>query len=250
MTHEPSEDSAAAAPRGLVIQGIEVQEALGRGDMGVVYKGWDPELERLAAVKMISAEALEDEAFVTRFRREARAASLINHPNVARVYFAGKHEGRGYYVMEYVKGRTLAELLAEHGQITATSCLRHLRQACEGLKAAHEAGVVHRDIKPSNLMLDEEGVLKIVDFGLARRMVGDARVTRAGAFVGKLYPTSHFLIISRGVFSKALGLVELYPYFIPMLLAIPLLTLLSVAGNGTKGFTATLSVASLTSLGS
>jgi serine/threonine-protein kinase len=184
VTSDHSEGSAAAGPQGLVIQGIEIREALGKGGMGVVYKGWDPELERFAAVKMISEEALEDEDFVTRFRREARAASLVNHPNVARVYFAGKHEGRGYYAMEYVEGKTLAELLDEHGQISVASCVRHLRQACEGLRAAHEAGVVHRDIKPSNLMLDQDGVLKIVDFGLARRIVGDARVTRAGAFVG------------------------------------------------------------------
>jgi len=183
VTYEPSRKPSAASP-GLVIHGIEIREALGKGGMGVVYKGWDPELQRFAAVKMISEEALEDEAFVTRFRREARAASLVNHPNVARVYSAGKHEGRGYYVMEYVEGTTLAQLLDRQGQIPVSDCVRYLRQACEGLRAAHQAGVVHRDVKPSNLMLDKQGVLKIVDFGLARRMVGDARVTRAGAFVG------------------------------------------------------------------
>jgi TolB-like protein/predicted Ser/Thr protein kinase len=148
-----------------------LREPLGSGAMGEVWLAEDTRLHRLVALKMLSGKDADDAEAAARLLREARVASSLNHPNVATVYDVGEaeHEGRraGYVAMEYVKGRTLAQVL-EGGRVEAATILPIARQVAEALADAHEHGVVHRDVKPGNVMVTERGVVKVLDFGLAR----------------------------------------------------------------------------------
>ena len=169
---------------GATIDAYIVISLLGKGGMGEVYKARDIRLGRLVALKIVSALYARDEEFAARFDREARAASSLSHPNVAQVYWAGRFEGRPYYAMEFVDGRSLGDVLRAEGRITGRTGLSYLAQTCEGLRAALEKGIIHRDIKPANLMLDGTGQIKIVDFGLARRVAGDATLSRSDSVLG------------------------------------------------------------------
>ena len=148
-----------------------LKERLGSGAMGEVWLAEDTRLHRLVALKMLSRKDADDEVAAARLMREARVASSLSHPNVAVVYDVGETEldGRsaGYVAMEYVQGRTLAELL-EGGRVDPAAILPIARQVAEALGDAHERGVVHRDVKPGNVMLTERGLVKVLDFGLAR----------------------------------------------------------------------------------
>lgn len=169
---------------GAELQGLEVRERIGQGGMGAVYRAWDPQLERFVAIKVIAPREGDDDRFVSRFLREARAACAVQHPSVAQVYSVGTHEGCPFLVMELIDGSTLAELAHEQGRLGGSRSLEYLIQACEGLEAGHRAGVIHRDIKPGNLMVDRSGSLKIVDFGLARRVETDVTLTDENTVVG------------------------------------------------------------------
>ncbi|MFN7942775.1 MAG: serine/threonine-protein kinase [Thermoanaerobaculia bacterium] len=169
---------------GATIDGFRVEALLGRGGMGEVYQAFDPRLARSVALKIVSPLLAQDREFAARFAREARSASAVSHPNIAQIYSSGEYQGRPYYVMERVAGSSLATQLDESGHIGGRRSLELLLQAAEGLRAAAEEGIVHRDIKPGNLMVDGKGRLKIVDFGLARRLAEDIRVTRTEVVVG------------------------------------------------------------------
>ena len=149
----------------------DLRERLGSGAMGEVWLAEDVRLHRLVALKMLSRKDAHDAEAAARLLREARVASSLSHPNVAVVYDVGEveHGGRKacYVAMEYVKGRTLAQLL-EGGRMEAASVLPIARQVAEALSHAHEHGVVHRDVKPGNVMVNERGLVKVLDFGLAR----------------------------------------------------------------------------------
>jgi hypothetical protein len=172
----------AARPQPRRIAGYELVEPLGRGGMGEVWKARDRELDRFVALKLMDTGGRFRDA-EARFRREARAAASISHPNVAQVYAAGLDGGQLYFVMELVAGESLQQRLAGRGLLPVGEAVALLRQAAEGLRAAHEAGVIHRDIKPSNLMVGLGGRLKVVDFGLARRSL-DATLTRPRVALG------------------------------------------------------------------
>jgi len=148
-----------------------LKEPLGSGAMGEVWLAEDTRLHRLVALKMLPTSAAGDNEAAARLVREARVASSLNHPNVAVVYDVGEteHDGRkaAYVAMEYVKGRTLSKVL-EGGRVDAASILPIARQVAEALADAHEHGVVHRDVKPGNVMVNERGLVKVLDFGLAR----------------------------------------------------------------------------------
>lgn len=159
---------------------------LGTGAMSEVYVGRDVRLDKQVAVKVISESLVRRAELVERFEREARAAARLQHPNVATVYFFGTHEGKPFYAMELVRGWSLSDVIEGRIRFTWDQILALSAQACEGLGAAHEAGVVHRDIKPGNLMATEDGTLKIVDFGLAR-LSDDKSLTRSGAMMGTPY---------------------------------------------------------------
>ena len=148
-----------------------LRERLGSGAMGEVWLAEDTRLHRLVALKMLPARTAGDAEAAARLVREARIASSLNHPNVAVVHDVGEteHEGQktAYVAMEYVKGRTLSQLL-EGGRMGVATILPIARQVAEALGDAHEHGVVHRDVKPGNVMVNERGLVKVLDFGLAR----------------------------------------------------------------------------------
>jgi eukaryotic-like serine/threonine-protein kinase len=156
-----------------------VERELGRGGMATVYLAEDEELSRDVAVKVLAEHLAGEEAFRARFVREARLAGRLSHPNVVRVYDAGEADGRPFMVMEYVPGTSLADV----GRLPVSRVVDLGMQACAGLQHAHEAGLVHRDVKPANLLVREDGVLKIADFGIARA-AESTRHTQAGTLLG------------------------------------------------------------------
>jgi serine/threonine protein kinase len=145
---------------------LEVTELLGQGGMGVVYKGRQPFLDRLVAIKVIRPDLQTDDAFQERFLREARTLARLRHPFIVTVFDVHKAEDLYCLVMEYVDGVSLRQLL-EGGSITERDALDFVQQITQALQHAHESGVVHRDIKPENVLVDSLGRLRLVDFGLA-----------------------------------------------------------------------------------
>jgi predicted ATPase len=157
--------SAEATPE---VAGYEVLDLLGRGGMGIVYKARQHSLDRPVALKFLPQECARDPAWLARFRREARTASALNHPHICTIYDTGQSEGRPFLSMELIEGRTLESLIG--GRLAVDELAELFGQAARALAAAHAAGVVHRDVKPANLMVRDDGILKVLDFGLARRL--------------------------------------------------------------------------------
>ena len=145
----------------------QIIEELGRGGMGVVYKAHDTSLDRPVAIKFLAEGQESDERLVLRFFREARNASQLSHEHIAQIHYVDEFEGRPYFVMEYVKGGSLADYLVTHGHCAPKVARRIAFQVAKALAAAAEHGLVHRDIKPGNIMLDERGKVKLTDFGIA-----------------------------------------------------------------------------------
>ncbi|MGH3010078.1 MAG: serine/threonine-protein kinase [Gaiellaceae bacterium] len=161
----------------------EVIRPLGHGAMAVVDLARDVELDRPVALKRLAENLARDEDLRRRFLREARLAARLSHPNVVRVFDIGVDRERPFIAMEYVDGETLAELVARRGRLPADEAAGLALQACAGLAAVHEAGLVHRDVKPQNLLLGRDGVLKLGDFGIALGEEG-TRLTLAGTVLG------------------------------------------------------------------
>jgi serine/threonine protein kinase len=167
----------------------ETGEKLGTGGMSNVYKATDRILERTVAVKILAEHLSDDERFVARFRREALAVAKLIHPNIVQVYDTGKDEGRHYIVMEYVEGRSGAQILQRHGPVEPEIAGEIGIQACAGLDYAHRRGIIHRDVKPGNLMIvggpvgGGEMTVKLTDFGIARA-IEQTRITQVGSVVG------------------------------------------------------------------
>jgi TPR repeat protein/tRNA A-37 threonylcarbamoyl transferase component Bud32 len=164
----------------------EIGEQLGEGGIGQVHAAFDSILQREVALKSLRPELLSDTNFVERFRAEATSLARLNHPNITTIYSLIPEDKNLYMVMELVRGHTLDDVLKErNAPIPAREALAIIAQAADGLAYAHSMGVIHRDIKPSNLMIAENGVLKIMDFGIAR-VRGSQRLTRSGSIVGTL----------------------------------------------------------------
>jgi eukaryotic-like serine/threonine-protein kinase len=167
----------------------ETGERLGSGGMSNVYKATDRILERTVAVKILAEHLSDDERFVARFRREALAVARLIHPNIVQVYDSGVDDGRHYIVMEYVAGRSGAQILQRHGPVDAETAAEVGIQACAGLDYAHRRGIIHRDVKPGNLMITGgpvgpgDLVVKLTDFGIARA-IEQTRITQVGSVVG------------------------------------------------------------------
>ncbi len=157
---------------------------LGRGGMGVVYKAHEESLNRFVALKVLGEHLAEDPSAVQRFVREAQSAARLNHPNIVQIYAISEEGGRPFFAMEFVSGTSLQRLLRSRGKLEIGEACRLTFQAASGLAAAHDLGVIHRDIKPANLMIDERGLLKIADFGLALLADSVSRLTATGMFMG------------------------------------------------------------------
>jgi serine/threonine protein kinase len=164
----------------------EVLDRLGSGGMGAVYLASDPLLGRTVAVKVLRSD---DDELRERFAREARSAASLKHHHIVTIYDIGEDdEGRPFLAMEYIDGESMAELIRRRAQIALHQRLKYIIDLCHGLGHAHRAGIVHRDIKPANLMITSEGVLKVVDFGLARVVESSAAgLTRAGTLLGTVH---------------------------------------------------------------
>jgi serine/threonine protein kinase len=164
----------------------EVHEKIGIGSMGVVYKALHVELGKVVALKVLPATSM-DEMSVARFKQEGRAAGRLDHPNIVGIHDAGRLEGVHYLVMAFVDGTDLARLVQGHGPLKIADACEVVRQAALGLQHAFERGLVHRDIKPSNLMLARDGLVKVLDLGIARSFVetpGAERLTATGMLLG------------------------------------------------------------------
>jgi eukaryotic-like serine/threonine-protein kinase len=167
----------------------ETGEKLGTGGMSNVYKATDRILERTVAVKVLAEHLSDDERFVARFKREALAVAKLIHPNIVQVYDTGVDDGRHYIVMEYVEGRSGAQILQRQGPVEPEIAAEIGIQACAGLDYAHRRGIIHRDVKPGNLMVvggpvgGGETSIKLTDFGIARA-IEQTRITQVGSVVG------------------------------------------------------------------
>lgn len=160
-----------------------ILEKLGQGGMGEVYKAEDTRLRRIVAIKALRSDRHPGEQARLRFLQEARTASALNHPNIVQVHELESHEGADYIVMEFVPGRTLSQILAER-RLTLDEALEFAAQIASALSTAHDAGIVHRDIKPGNVVINEAGVAKVLDFGLAKLKESAAASDETTASVG------------------------------------------------------------------
>jgi serine/threonine protein kinase len=183
---------------GELIDHYRVLELIGRGAMGIVYKALDVNLDRRVAIKVMSVEARSDPDFVERFRQEARMQGALNHPNVALLFDYFIHEGAPVAVMEFIDGESLEQLIRRRGSIPASESIPLFKQALQGVAAAHRAGIVHRDLKPSNLMLTKDGIVKVMDFGIAKRQ-GVTGATKASTSIGSPYYMAPEQILGRTV---------------------------------------------------
>lgn len=170
---------------GQIVGNYKIQEKLGEGGMGAVYKGVDTMLDREVAIKALRPELASQTAVVERFRSEAVTLAKLHHPNIATLYSLFRQGDELYMVLEYVRGETLDSILQRRGALSAEEVIPVFCQILDGINHAHEFGIIHRDIKPANMMLTDKGILKVLDFGIAR-LLGSNRMTRAGNIIGTL----------------------------------------------------------------
>ena len=170
---------------GRTIGSYTILEKIGEGGMGTVYRGVDKLLEREVAIKGLRPELSHDDRIARRFRAEAVTLARLAHPHIATLYALLQEDGDLFMIMEFVRGRTLEEMMHERGHLPLQLALRLFVQALDGIEHAHGFGIVHRDVKPANIMVTETGQVKVMDFGIAR-VLGGTRFTRAGHLVGTL----------------------------------------------------------------
>jgi serine/threonine protein kinase/Tfp pilus assembly protein PilF len=161
----------------------QIIEEIGRGGMGKVYKAHDIEIKEKVALKLIKPEISADKKTIERFQNELRFARKISHRNVCRMYDLNKEDGSYYITMEYVSGEDLKSFIRRSGQLAVGTTIRIAKQICDGLSEAHKSDVIHRDLKPSNIMIDNDGNVRIMDFGIARSVEGKG-ITGAGVMIG------------------------------------------------------------------
>src|SRR5215813_13190958 len=164
----------------------QILERIGRGGMGTIFKAHDPVLDRPVALKMISNEVEVTDELRARFFREAQACARLSHRNIVTVYDMGEEEGRLFIVMELLDGEELRRLIANRAPMAIEDKLSVMVQVCDGLHYAHQRGIVHRDVKPGNILVQRNGQVKILDFGIAQMATSDGGLTRTGLIMGTL----------------------------------------------------------------
>jgi predicted Ser/Thr protein kinase len=162
----------------------KVESRIGAGGMGVVYQALDEALQRHVALKTLLPALAADPEFVARFKREAQSAAALNHPNITQIYTIGQEGALPFFAMEFIRGRSLEALVRDGGPIDPLQATGYILQAARGLRHAAQKSLIHRDVKPSNLMLTEDGVVKITDFGLAKAARAEAQLTATGEVLG------------------------------------------------------------------
>jgi serine/threonine protein kinase len=194
------------------IGGYEVRGELGRGGMGVVYRGFDNKLEREVAIKVIenvgeNADMLTQtshQELVERFRTEAKAIAKLSHPNIVSIFDFGVEQDKNYMVMELLKGRDLSQLLKFNSPLSIELVIKCIIHVCAALDYAHQTGIIHRDIKPANMILLDNGITKLMDFGIARIQESQSQLTQAGTILGSvLYISPEQLISAQKVDKRA-----------------------------------------------
>lgn len=164
----------------------QIIKTIGEGGMANVYLAYDTILDRDVAVKVLRGDLATDEKFVRRFQREALSASSLSHPNIVEVYDVGEDNGSYYIVMEYIEGKHLKQLLKRRGSLTLTEVVDIMLQVTDGMSAAHDSYIIHRDIKPQNIMILENGLIKITDFGIAMAL-NSTQLTQTNSVMGSVH---------------------------------------------------------------
>jgi len=167
----------------IVKERYEILEILGEGGMAFVYKARDMHLERFVAIKTLKPNYVNQETFVDRFKREAKTAANLNHPNIVQIFDWGI-EGEPFFVMEYIEGNTLTSIITKNRTISLSDILFIGAQVSSGLHAAHQKGLVHRDIKPGNIMITPDGKVKVTDFGIVSLQNEESDITKTGSILG------------------------------------------------------------------
>jgi WD40 repeat protein len=183
---DPSDEPAASSPNPAPPRRFGDYQLLGeiaRGGMGIVYRARQPDLNRIVALKVLIGGAYSSEALLRRFKLEAESAAGLQHPGIVTIHQFGEYEHQPYYTMDFVQGRNLSEICADHPLIP-TRAARYLRAIAQAVHFAHQQGILHRDLKPSNVLIDENDCPRITDFGLAKRLNAFADMTLAGQLVG------------------------------------------------------------------
>lgn len=182
-----------------------LRSLLAVGGMGEVWRGADSELDREVAVKVLKDGAAKNDTFLRRFRNEAKNAAGLRHPNIAQVYDYGEVDGTPYLVMELVEGEPLSTILERERTLSERRLVTILRHTCNGLQAAHDAGVMHRDIKPGNLLVQEHNLVKVTDFGVSRG-TDQTTLTATGMVMG----TAQYLAPELALGKQATAASDLY----------------------------------------
>ena len=164
----------------------EIIKSIGEGGMANVYLGYDTILDRNVAIKVLRGDLANDEKFVRRFQREALSASSLSHPNIVAMYDVGEDDGLYYIVMEYVEGKTLKQLLKKRGSLTLSEAIDIMLQLTDGMAHAHDSYIVHRDLKPQNIMIEDDGQIKITDFGIAMAL-NSTQLTQTNSVMGSVH---------------------------------------------------------------